>query len=114
MALILQHFYPAKPIILQNDASEFAIAGILHQYDVFEVLRPVNCYSRKCSPAKRNYDTYERELLAIGETLKQWRHYLEGANFKVLIRCDHKNLEYFQISKVLSRRQPRWSESLWA
>jgi len=47
-------------------------------------------------------------------TLKQWRHYLEGANHKVLIQCDHKNLEYFQTSKVLSGRQARWSEVLSA
>jgi hypothetical protein len=44
--------------------------------------------------------------------MKQWRHYLEGANQKVLIQCDHKNLEYFQTSKVLSRRQARWAEIL--
>jgi len=44
--------------------------------------------------------------------MKQWRHYLEGANHKVLIQCDHKNLEYFQTSKVLSRRQARWAEIL--
>jgi hypothetical protein len=52
--------------------------------------------------------------LAIVETLKQWRHYLEGANHKVLIQCDHKNLEYFQTSQVLSRREARWSEVLLA
>jgi hypothetical protein len=44
--------------------------------------------------------------------MKQWRHYLEGANHKILIQCDHKNLEYFQTSKVLSRRQARWAEIL--
>jgi hypothetical protein len=42
----------------------------------------------------------------------QWRHYLEGANLQVLIQCDHKNLKYFQTSKVLSRRQARWAEIL--
>jgi len=78
------------------------------------VLRPVIFYSRRCSPARQNYDTYNRELLAIVETLKQWRHDLEGANYKVLIRCDHKNLEYFQTSIILSRRQARWSEILSA
>jgi len=113
-APILQHFDPAKPIIPQTDVSGFAIAGILNQYDVFGVLRPVDFYSRKCSPAEQNYDTYDRELLAIVETLKQWRHYLKGANYKVLIRWNHKNLEYFQTSKVLSRRQARWSEILSA
>jgi hypothetical protein len=102
VAPILQHFHHAKPIIVQTDASGFAIAGILNQYDVSGVLRPIKFYSRKCSPAEQNYDTYDRELLAIVETLKQWRHYLEGTNYKVIIRCDHKNLEYFQTSKVLS------------
>ena len=42
--------------------------------------------------------------------MKQWRDYLEGANHEVLIQCDHKNLEYFQKSKVLSRRQAKWAE----
>jgi hypothetical protein len=111
---ILQHYDPAKPIILHTDASVFAIAGILNQHDVLGVLRTGNFYSRKGSPAKQNYDTYDWQLLAIVETLKQWWQYLEGTNYKLLIPCDHTNLEYFQISKELSRRQARWSEILSA
>jgi hypothetical protein len=111
-APILQHFDPSKPITLQTDASGFAIAGILNQYDGFGVLRPVAFFSRKCTPAEQNYDTYDRELLAIIESFKHWRHYMEGARHRVLVRCDHKNLEYFMTSKVLSRRQARWAEIL--
>jgi hypothetical protein len=111
---ILQHCDPAKPLFLQTDASGFAIAGILNQYDVFGVVRPVNFYSRNCSPAEQNDDIYDREPLAIVKTLTAWRHYLEGTNYKILIRCNHKNLEYFQTFKVLSRRQARWSEILSA
>jgi len=48
------------------------------------------------------------------ETLTQCRHQLEGANYKVLNRCDHKNLESFQISKVFCRRQASWSDILSA
>jgi len=70
VAPILQHFNPQKPIILQTDASGLAIAGILNQYDGFGILRPVNIYSPKCSPAEQNYDTYDPELLAIVETMK--------------------------------------------
>ena len=44
--------------------------------------------------------------------MKQWRHYLEGATHKGIIQCDHKNLEYFQTSKVICRRQARWAEIL--
>jgi hypothetical protein len=57
---------------------------------------------------------YDRELLAIVVAMKQWRHHLEGAKHKILIQCDHKNLEYFQTSKVLSRSQARWAEILSA
>jgi len=46
---ILNHFDPAKLIILQTDASGFAIAGILNQYDGLGILTPVNLYSRKCT-----------------------------------------------------------------
>jgi hypothetical protein len=53
---------------------------------------------------------YDRELLAIVETMKQWRHYLEGANHSILIEWDHKNLEYFQTSKMLSQRHARWAQ----
>jgi len=70
-APILQHLDPAKPIIPQTDASGFAIAGLLNQYNVFGVLRHVNFYYWKCSSAEQNYDTYERELFAIVETLNQ-------------------------------------------
>jgi hypothetical protein len=44
------------------------------------------------------------------ETLTMWGHYLEGADYKISIRCDHKNLDNFNTSKVLSRRQARWLE----
>jgi RNase H-like domain found in reverse transcriptase/Reverse transcriptase (RNA-dependent DNA polymerase)/Integrase zinc binding domain/Chromo (CHRromatin Organisation MOdifier) domain/Integrase core domain len=113
-APILQHFDPERPITLQTDASGFAIAGILNQEDDDGVLKPVCFYSRKCSPAEQNYDTYDRELLAIVESFKHWRHYLEGARHRILVRCDHKNLEYFQTTKLLSRRQARWAEILSA
>jgi hypothetical protein len=113
-APILQHFDAEKPITLQTDASGFAIAGILKQFDGFGVLRPTSFYSRKCSPAEQNYNTYDRELLAIFVAMKQWRHHLEGARYKILIQCDHKNLVYFQTTKVLPRRQARWAEILSA
>jgi hypothetical protein len=105
-APILQHFDPRKPIILQTDTSGFAIAGILYQYDGFGTLRPVNFYSRKCSPAEQNYDMYDRELLAIVETMKQWWHYLEGADHKILIQSDHKTSSTSRLPKCLPGDKP--------
>jgi hypothetical protein len=110
-ALILRQFDQAKSIILPMDSSGFPIAGIFNPCDCFGDLRPVNFYSQKHSLAEQNYYTSDQELLAIVETLKQWRHCLGGANHKVLLWCTQKNLQSFQTSKILSRRQVRWSET---
>jgi len=41
----------------------------------------------------------------------QWQHY---SRHKIDIVTDHKNLEYFSTTKILTRRQARWSEFLSA
>ena len=61
-----------------------------------------------------NYDTHDKELLAIFEAFQMWRHYLEGSHHKIDVVTDHRNLEYFSTTKVLSRQQARWSEFLSA
>jgi hypothetical protein len=58
---------------------------------------------------EQNYEIYDKELLAIIRALEAWRHYLEGAQHKVVILSDHQNLQYFSTSKTLTRRQARWS-----
>jgi hypothetical protein len=67
---MLNQFDPAKQIILQTDASGFTIAGIPNPYDSFAIIRPVNIYSQQFTAAEQNYDTYDRELLAIVETMQ--------------------------------------------
>ena len=56
------------------------------------------------SPAERNYDIFDKELLAIIKALKDWRHLLEGSLIPVQILTDHKNLEYFITKRDLSER----------
>jgi len=59
-----------------------------------------------------NYDTYDKELLAIFEAFRNWCHYLEGSASPSDVITDHKNLEYFSTSKILSHQQAQWSEFL--
>lgn len=114
-APILCHFKPDRPIVIETDASDFAIAGVLSQPspENAKILHPVAFYSRKLQPAELNYDIFNKEMLAIVEALKQWRAYLEGAE-GITVYSDHKNLEYFTQSKVLNRRQARWAEYILA
>lgn len=48
-------------------------------------------------------------MLAIVVCLKEWRSYVEGAQHKVAIYTDHKNLAYFKTTKVLRRQQAQCS-----
>ena len=111
-APILTHWMPDVPIVVETDASDYAIAGILSIICPDEELRPVAFYSRTLTAPELNYDTHDKELLAIFEAFRSWRHYLEGSAEPIDVVTDHKNLEYFATTKLLSRRQARWSEFL--
>nr|OQO15700.1 hypothetical protein B0A51_17498 [Rachicladosporium sp. CCFEE 5018] len=73
---------------------------------------PIAFFSKKMTGAERNYDTHDRELLAIVATLKHFRHYLEGAQHQIELVSDHANLQYFMKTKELTRRQVQWAEWL--
>ena len=57
---------PKQPVILETDASDFAIGACLIQQDPeTDEKHPVAYYSRKMKPAELNYKIYNKELLAI-------------------------------------------------
>ena len=57
-----------------------------------------------------NYDIHDKEILAIFEVFRKWHHYLEGTVTSINIVTDHKNLEYFVTTKLLTHHQACWSE----
>jgi len=69
-------------------------------------------HSRKLSPAKRNYDIHDKELLAIVVAFMEWRHYLEGTAKPVPVYTDYQNLQHFLTTKVWMHRQIRWAQRL--
>ena len=112
-ALILTSFVPGLPLIVETDASDYAIARILSTYlDNGSELHPIAFFLRTLSRAELNYDDHDKELLAIYEAFRNWRHYLEGAPETIQVVTDHKNLKYFSTVRLLSRHQARWSEFL--
>ncbi|PRP82731.1 hypothetical protein PROFUN_09816, partial [Planoprotostelium fungivorum] len=108
---VCRHFDPSLPIVLETDASDFAISGVLSQRHK-DGVHPVGFMSRKMQPAELNYDTHDKELLAIIESLKGWRHYTMETSTPFEIIADHNNLKYFMTSKSLNRRQVRWWQFL--
>ena len=109
---ILKHYDPDRPALLETDASDFAIAGIISQKFEDGKVHPVRFVSRKLTPAELNYDVYDKEMLAIVFSLRKHRHYLQGAEHTTTIFSDHQNLTYFKSANLLNRRQARWAEEL--
>ena len=111
-APILVHWVPDAPMIVETDASDYAIAGILSICCTNKEIRPVTYYSWALLAPELNYDTHNKEFLAIHKLFWLWCHYLEGPAEPVDVVTDHKNLEYFSTTKLLTRQQAHWSEFL--
>lgn len=70
---VLKHPDSSLPFVLEVDASEIAVGAVLSQRQGAKaLLHPVALFSRKLSAAERNYDTGDRELLAIKSALEEW------------------------------------------
>ena len=111
-ALILVMFDLNKLLTVKSDSSDCVTGEVLSQPDSQGVLHSVTYFSTCMAPAECNYDIYDKELLAIICAFKEWRPELKGAAEQVQVITDHKNLEYFMITKQLSHRQAHWSEFL--
>ena len=84
---------------IHTDASKTQLGAVISQSG-----KPIAFYSRKLNPAQTRYTTTERELLAIVETLKEFRNILLGQQIKIY--TDHKNLTYktFNTDRVMRWR----------
>ena len=98
-----------KQYRLEADSSNYATGAVLSQEADDGKWHPVAFLSKSLNAVERNYDTHDKEMLAILRALEEWRHYLEGTQQVFEIWTDHKNLEYFMSAKKLNRRQARWS-----
>jgi RNase H-like domain found in reverse transcriptase/Reverse transcriptase (RNA-dependent DNA polymerase)/Integrase zinc binding domain/Integrase core domain/Chromo (CHRromatin Organisation MOdifier) domain len=118
--VVLQHYDPQRPCRLETDASGYGIAGILSQPCETDassgrvVWRPIAFFSRKLNAAELNYGIPDQEMLAIVESCKEWRHYLEWSQQRNQVITDHLNLRYFYTLSQVNRRQARWAEHLAA
>ena len=97
-----------KKMRMEVDASDYATGGVLSIECKDGLWRPVAFLSKSLNKTERNYEIYDKEMLAIVRGLEAWRHLLEGVQIKFEIWMDHKNLEYFMKVQKLNRRQARW------
>ena len=99
-----------KSFLLQTDASELGVGGVLSQCDEEGRDHPIAYYSRKLLPRERNYATIEKECLAIKLSIEHFQVYLMGNPFTV--QTDHRALQWLGNVKDRNSRLTRWSLAL--
>ena len=97
-------FDPAKPVVIQTDASSTGLGSCLMQEGL-----PVAYASRALTDAERRYAQIEKELLAILFACEKFHFYAYGRD--VLVQSDHRPLEAV-FRKPLHQTTPRLQRML--
>ena len=93
----------------QSDAPTCLITDASDKQRIDSVWSPLAYFSRKLSPAKTRYSTFDRELLAVYLAIKHFRHFIEGRQFFVI--TDHKPLT-FALASQSKNHSPRQIQHL--
>jgi hypothetical protein len=93
---------------LEANNSNRAIGAVLSQQGTDGEWCPIAFYSKSLNDIQWNYVIHNKEMLVIVCALEEWQHFLQGVQHPVKIWTDHKDLEYFQKSQKLNRRQVWW------
>jgi hypothetical protein len=91
-----------QPFEIETDANRYAMGAVLMQY-----CKPICYHSENFNQVVVNYPTYDKELYALVQSIKKWKHYLLGK--ETIIHTDHQPLQYLQAqTKLQQYRHYRW------
>jgi hypothetical protein len=74
-----------QPFEIETDASGYTMGVVLMQYR-----KPICYHSENFNQVAINYPTYDKELYALVQSVKKWKHYLLGK--ETIIHIDHQPL----------------------
>ena len=99
---------------LQMDASAYSVGTVLLQEGEKSpslskcqkpTLHPTGYYLATFTSTERNYDIYERELLAVMKFLGHWRPYLGWTKEPFTILTNYANLQYWKAQRTSTDEQ---------
>lgn len=101
---------PGKLFILEVDASDVAVGGVLSQYQNDNKLHPVAYFSNSLTESQKKWSTYNKETFAMVYATRHWYVYLVGSKF--LLRTDHNPLTHIRKKKDPHGKLARWIAEL--
>jgi RNase H-like domain found in reverse transcriptase/Integrase zinc binding domain len=106
-----------KPFAVFTDASAYGVGAIHSQEGGPNTqnrtkYHPVAYYSATFTDTERNYNIYDRELLAIMKAITHWRPYLIWTKEPFKIFTDHANLLHWKSPWKLNQCTARWHREL--
>ena len=99
-----------KHYLLHTDASDYAMGAILMQEDENGDYHPIAYASKTFNDAQKNYDTTDREALAVVWALEHFNTYCEGHKYTLI--TDHQALSYIHNNKDVKKRIHRLAMKL--
>ena len=112
----LKHALTAEPIlkfpdfneqfIIEADASNFAVGGVLSQLGPNGIEHPVAYFSTALQKSQQNWSATIKESFALVLAVRHWHVYLAGRNF--VLKTDHNPLVFLR-----SQKDPRGKISRW-
>lgn len=90
-ATLLAHPSPNAHLVLHVDASNFCVGSAIHEWENGK-LKPLGFFSKRMAESQKKQSTYNRELLAMYQSVKHFRYLIDGRNCTIF--TDHKPLTF--------------------
>ena len=90
---VILHYYNSDlKIIVKTDTSDYVSEGILSQYNENDVLYLIAYFFKKHNSAECNYEIYNKELIVIVHTFKEWCSELKDSILSESCRASHADI----------------------
>lgn len=100
-------YNPIAETELHCDASSHGFGSILLQKQCDDKFHPIFFYSHRTTEVESRYHSYELEMLAIINSIKRFRVYLQGIKFKIITDCN--SVAMTLAKKDINPRIARWA-----
>ena len=99
-----------KPFIVEVDASNHAVGGVLSQVFDDGKLHPVAYYSTALQASQKQWSATTKEAFALILAIRHWHVYLAGTSF--VLNSDHNPLTHLHSQKDPHGKFGRWVSEL--